>query len=108
MNLNGTAMCTTCGKPADPHPYRHPITLAPTDSPADTSNADDFRALIDEHLKRKAEALERQFNPATWVCRKCAALVTDREPHAAFHKAIEEHAKNVFDTFEKWGKQRER
>lgn len=27
--------CTTCGKPADPHPYRHPITLMP-DSPVAT------------------------------------------------------------------------
>jgi hypothetical protein len=25
--INTSAICTTCGKPAFPHPYRHPITL---------------------------------------------------------------------------------
>jgi hypothetical protein len=96
-DIESYATCTSCGKPADPHPYRHPITLAQTETPSDT---DDFEALIEAHLKRKAEALDRQFNPATWVCRKCAALVTDRQQHAAFHKAIEEHAKNVVDAIE--------
>ncbi|WP_280499355.1 hypothetical protein [Nocardia cyriacigeorgica] len=59
---NTTGTCTTCGRPAFPHPYRHPITTtaAPT-PPRELTDRERLAALASELMIARLDAdTERQ------------------------------------------------
>ncbi|GGG04284.1 hypothetical protein GCM10007304_18010 [Rhodococcoides trifolii] len=59
----GNVTCTTCGHPAHPHPFRHPITVAGPNSAIDAIGRTDPKSALHPATQHLIDLFEYQHLP---------------------------------------------